>query len=336
MSPTSLPHAESRWPHRVAWVLACTTFPLIWVGAFVTTTDAGMAFRDWMTSDGTFFLIYDWLGSAGDKFTEHGHRLLGAAAGFLSIALVAVTWRVEKRDWVRWFSVGILAAVIGQGVLGGMRVVLDERTLAMIHGCTGPLFFSLCVAMVVFTSRRWAKGPTKDPQSQLGGLNRLAWATFGLSYCQLMVGAAVRHSPMMLNEAAASMFRAAVYFHVLLALVISGHALWLAARSLRCPGNRRLGLAVGGLVGVQFALGIGTWVVKYGVPEWGSRIIGEPTFVNTVSSGLLAGIVTTHVAVGSLILVTSLTAALFTSRELGHETSWSRRQMLGQTGGAVA
>ncbi len=336
MSTASTPPAESRWPHRVAWVLACTTFPLIWVGAFVTTTGAGMAFRDWMTSDGTPFLWYDWLASAGDKFTEHGHRLLGAAAGFLSIALVAVTWRLEKRGWVRWFSVGILAAVIGQGVLGGMRVVLDERTLAMIHGCTGPLFFSLCVAMVVITSRRWAKGPARDPQPQLAGLNRMAWATFGLSYCQLMVGAALRHSPMMLSESAASMFRVAVYFHVLLALVITGHALWLAARSLRCPGNRGLGLAVGGLVGVQLALGVGTWLVKYGFPEWASEVFGEQTFVNTVSSGLLAGIITTHVAVGSLILVTALTTALFTSRELGHELAWRGRHLFGQTGRLVA
>ena len=33
--------------------------------------------------------------------------------------------------------------MIFQGVLGGMRVLLDERTLAMLHGCTGPLFFAL-------------------------------------------------------------------------------------------------------------------------------------------------------------------------------------------------
>ena len=31
---------HSRWPHRLAIVLACTTFPLIWVGGLVTTFDA--------------------------------------------------------------------------------------------------------------------------------------------------------------------------------------------------------------------------------------------------------------------------------------------------------
>ena len=39
-----------------------------------------------------------------------------------------------------------------------MRVLLDERTLAMLHGCTGPLFFALTVAMVVFTSKSWQLG----------------------------------------------------------------------------------------------------------------------------------------------------------------------------------
>jgi len=74
--PTN-PGNYSPWPHRCAWLLVCATFPLIWVGGLVTTTDAGMAFRDWITSDGYFMPFYPWLSSAGDKFVEHGHRLLG-------------------------------------------------------------------------------------------------------------------------------------------------------------------------------------------------------------------------------------------------------------------
>ena len=91
--PTRNPIRTENFVHVWAWLLVCATFPLIWVGGLVTTTDSGMAFRDWITSDGTFFLFYDWLSSAGDKFIEHGHRLLGAAAGVLAIGLVAiVTW----------------------------------------------------------------------------------------------------------------------------------------------------------------------------------------------------------------------------------------------------
>ena len=86
----------STWPNRIAWLLVCATFPLIWVGGLVTTTDSGMAFRDWLTSDGTFFLFYDWLSSAGEKFIEHGHRLLGAATGFLAIDLRRL---MKSKSW---------------------------------------------------------------------------------------------------------------------------------------------------------------------------------------------------------------------------------------------
>ena len=142
-----------------------------------------MAFRDWITSDGYFMPFYPWLSSAGDKFVEHGHRLFGMTAGILSIVLVIVTWRTEPRSWVRKFSLVILAGVILQGILGGMRILLDERTLALVHGCTGPLFFALTVAMVVFTSKWWHAAQVAQGSEQTRKLLRLAglWHRIGLS-----------------------------------------------------------------------------------------------------------------------------------------------------------
>src|SRR5262245_4864090 len=40
------------WVHRLAVLTACAALLPIVMGALVTTTDAGMAFRDWPTSDG--------------------------------------------------------------------------------------------------------------------------------------------------------------------------------------------------------------------------------------------------------------------------------------------
>lgn len=153
--------ARSPWPHRWAVVLACATFPLVWVGGLVTTTDAGMAVPDWPNTYGYNLFLYPWttwLSGPWDLFVEHGHRLLGATVGMLTIGLLVSLWMGEERRWVRNLGFAALALVIFQGVLGGMRVLLDERTLAMLHGCTGPLFFSLAVAMVVFTSKAWARG----------------------------------------------------------------------------------------------------------------------------------------------------------------------------------
>lgn len=304
----------------MAWLLACATFPLIWVGGLVTTTDAGMAFRDWLTSDGHFMLFYPWLSSAGEKFVEHGHRLLGAAAGFLSIALVVVVWRTEPRGWVRKFSLLILAGVILQGVLGGMRVVLDERTLALVHGCTGPLFFMMCVAMVVFTSPWWREIESEAPTGKTRGLLRLAVLCTALALAQLAVGAVVRHSPHLTGEYAPALFHAAVYFHLLLALLIVVHVLLLAWRCYRNHLQVAGSLCLVALVGLQIVLGMETWVRKYGLPRWASGLVGEMSFVNREADFVQNAIVTSHVAVGSLILAVSLVIALRLARQFSVST----------------
>ncbi len=315
VSSTS-PSTSSRWPHRWAWLLACATFPLIWVGGLVTTTGAGMAFRDWLTSDGHFMLFYPWLSSEGDKFVEHGHRLLGAAAGFLAIALVAVCYACESRSWVRKYSWAILAGVILQGALGGMRVIFDERTLALIHGCTGPAFFALCVGMVVVTSQWWQR---VTPVVQTPGNKkflRLAIIITALAYLQLVAGALVRHSPHLIGDSAAVIFQAAVYFHILLALAITVYVGMLAWQAFRGSLEKGRSVALAALVGVQILLGASTWMVKYGLPRWAAAIVGDPRFVNTADNAHQAGIVTSHVAVGSLILVTALAIAIRVARQL--------------------
>jgi cytochrome c oxidase assembly protein subunit 15 len=301
----------------MAWLLACATFPLLWVGGLVTTTDAGMAFRDWLTSDGHFMLFYPWLSSAGEKFVEHGHRLLGATVGFLSIALVAVVWKTEPRAWVRKFSLVILAGVILQGVLGGMRVVFDERTLALVHGCTGPVFFLLSVAMVVFTSRWWRETEPAAPTEKSRGLLRLAILCTALALAQLAVGAVVRHSPHLTGEYAPALFHTAVYFHLLLALLIVVHVLLLAWRCCRSHLQAAGGLCLVALLGLQIVLGLETWFHKYGLPRWASDLVGEVSFVNREADFVQNAIVTSHVAVGSLILAASLVIVLRLARQFG-------------------
>ena len=307
----------SKWAHRCAWLLACATFPLIWVGGLVTTTDSGMAFTDWLTSDGYFMPFYPWLSSAGDKFIEHGHRLLGMTAGILSIALVLVTWLAESRSWVKKFSFVILAVVILQGVLGGMRVVFDERTLALVHGCTGPLFFALCAAMVVFTSSAWQNVSVESPTQPKRKILRVAVLCAGMAYAQLVVGAVVRHSPFMLSETAGAIFQAAVYLHVFIALSIVAHVILLAIRCLRNRMQRIGSLCLVALVTTQISLGLATWVVKYGVPQWASTMFGEVAFVNREADFLQSAIITSHVAIGSLIFITSLVIAMQLARRLG-------------------
>ena len=318
---TSVPHQKTakNYVHFWAWLLVCATFALIVAGGIVTTTGSGMAFKDWLTSDGTFFLVYNWFASAGDKFIEHGHRLLGSLAGFLAIALVIMSYRCEQRRWVKRFSLLILAGVILQGLLGGARVVFDQRTLALIHGCTGPLFFGLTVAMVVFTSRWWRESEPNSLSASKGlpqKTFRLAVVCTCLAYFQLVVGAVVRHSPSLTGQHTDAIFRVAVYFHVLLALLILAHVVLLAWRCLRSGLQRMSGYCLLALVTTQLLLGISTWLVKYSMPLWATRYFGELIFVNRKSDLLSSAIITSHMAVGSLILVVSLAIALRLGRQL--------------------
>lgn len=314
----------SRWPHRWAWALACATFPLVWWGGFVTATGSGMAFKDWLTSDGVFMPIYPWLSSTGDKFIEHGHRLLGMLAGILTIALVASLYLGESRRWVRRYGVALLVGVIAQGILGGMRVVLDERVLALIHGCTGPLFFAAAAGMIPITSRRWLAEtkPTEGVANSAHGkaapkLLRLAILTTVLAYLQLCVGAVVRHSPLMLSDAAPRIFQVAVYFHLLLAAAVTFHVLLLAHKCFWSRVCRIPAVSLALLIGLQLMLGVSTWMMKYGFPQWAARFVGETGHFNQADGMASAVIVTAHGAVGSLIVALAVVVALRVGRQLG-------------------
>lgn len=313
----------SPWPHRWAVVLACATFPLLWVGGLVTTTDAGMAVPDWPSTYGYNLFLYPWttwLSGPWDLFVEHGHRLLASAVGMLTIGLVFVFWRTGERRWLRNLSLVALALVVFQGVLGGMRVLLDERTLAMLHGCTGPLFFAITVAMAVFTSQSW-----REPQDAGGDLatasivRGLAVVTCILLYLQLVFGAVLRHVPV---DSEPRAFLLAVRFHLFLAGVLALHIVALALmvfwnyRSVR-PLNRLTWSLVGLLV-LQLLLGAGTWIVKFAVPIWATEWLPMEPMANQADSWLQTHVITAHVAAGSLLFVTSLSVALYALRLLAN------------------
>src|SRR3954463_470596 len=192
---------RSPWPHRWAVALACATFPLVWVGGLVTTTDAGMAVPDWPNTYGYNLFLYpwqSWLAGPWDLFVEHGHRMLAATVGLITIGMLFVFMRLERRNWVRGMGFAALGLVIFQGALGGMRVLFDERTLAMLHGMTGPVFFGLTVALAVITSQAWLLGADDASKiSTRGGaqIRMVASVTAVLAYLQIVLGAVLRHVP---------------------------------------------------------------------------------------------------------------------------------------------
>ena len=295
-------------------LLALVTFPLIWVGGLVTTYDAGMAVPDWPGTYGYNLLRYPWqtwLAGPWDLFIEHGHRLLGAAAGFIAIALVLAAWLTDSRRWVALAASGALALVIFQGVLGGARVLLDERLLALVHGCVGPLFFAYLAVLAVITSPRW-QSLSMERTTRGGRLMRLAGTLVGLAYVQLVLGAVLRHIPLSASPMA---FRAALVMHLIVAagVLVQAGLLLISAAGSAGPRTRHLPLAavLCLLVCSQIALGGATYVVKYAFPIWLHEFSFAATYVVQEKSLTQALVTTGHVATGSLILfVATLEAAI--------------------------
>lgn len=317
MSKPTLPAAYHAWPHRIAVLLCCATFPLIWAGGLVTTYDAGMAVPDWPSTFGYNLWLYPWstwFFGPWDLFIEHGHRLLGTLVGLLAIALVIAVYRREQCRWLRPLAWIGLAGVLVQGGLGGARVLLDDRQLAMIHGCVGPCFFAYCAALAVLTSRSWSESPGLLAEKQVErnrGLYRLAVVTTGIGLLQLLLGAQIRHISLMSSP---GQFRVFVFFHLLVASALLVHAALLAVRALRGgPRAARTALpavSLAVLVGLQFVLGPATWVVTYGWPQWLAEMPFAAGHTIQAKSLTQAMIVTAHVAVGSLVLASSVVVAL--------------------------
>jgi cytochrome c oxidase assembly protein subunit 15 len=135
------------------------------------------------------FPFSKWVG--GIRY-EHSHRLIASTVGFLTIILAIWTWRVEPRAWVRKLGFTALGAVIVQGLLGGITVLLFLPPAVSIgHAGLAQIFFCLTVTMALVTSPGWknAVQPVDDAM-----LRKTAAVTTALVYAQIIVGATMRHN----------------------------------------------------------------------------------------------------------------------------------------------
>lgn len=252
---------HNRWLHRLAWLTAVVALLPISVGAVVTTVGAGMAFADWPTSDGHGMLTYPWLRSTGDQFLEHGHRLAGMLIGVVTLLLTGLAFVVPCRLAVRGVVVAMLLAVIAQGLLGGSRVIRNEQVLALLHGQFAGWVFSLMGLLVAMTGPLWLReAPIANPQRG-GAALALAVLTLVLLLVQFLLGGLLRHLGTGL----------AWLVHPWFALAVLAAAIGQAimARRTQAPTVKRSGMWVVVLVVAQAGLGLATWGLKYGFPDWG-------------------------------------------------------------------
>lgn len=141
-----------------------------------------------------------WIEADRARQSMHFVSLFGSVALLLGIA-----WAMRERHaarWVRRLCVGILVAVIVQGLMGGLRVSETSLLLAKLHGVFGQWVFAAAGVLVVVTSRWWGDVSIRAMEGlQRMGLQRVGrlrvWATacVVLVVMQLVLGAVMRHDP---------------------------------------------------------------------------------------------------------------------------------------------
>jgi len=182
--------------HLFAMLVAATTGVLIFAGGLVTSTESGLSVPDWPNTYGHFMFFFPLEKMVGGIRYEHTHRLIASTVGFLIMVLAAWLWRSETRQWVRRLGYIALAAVITQGILGGITVLWYlPDPISIAHASLAQIVFCLTMTIALVTSPGWKRayasnGPAPDDRM----LQRVAAVTTGLIYLQIVVGATMRHT----------------------------------------------------------------------------------------------------------------------------------------------
>ncbi|MFQ5401619.1 MAG: heme A synthase [Anaerolineae bacterium] len=261
-----------------------TTILLIMVGAIVRVTGNGLGCPDWPLCHGQAippFYLSAWV--------EFVHRLFGGAVVIQVVALIVLAFRHYRHE--RWIyrTAQIMAVVLTiQVALGGIHVIFElPRWTGWIH--TG---VAMLVAALVAT---WA-GLTQPGLQEMGRRTAaylretrlLLWVSIATvaTYLLLLTGSLVTRTgaslvcpsfPYCGLPFVPENLKLIVYIqmtHRLTAFVVAFTitlVLWhLLKAGRRDSGLRKFGLALAGLITLQFSLGmINVW---FAIPMW-SRVL---------------------------------------------------------------
>jgi cytochrome c oxidase assembly protein subunit 15 len=273
--------------HRFLLCLSFATLLLIMAGALVTSNDAGLSVPDWPTSFGSFRMPP----MVGGVFYEHGHRMIAAGIGLLTIILTVWIFLRERRRWMNRLGLIALAGVIVQGAFGGLTVrFFLPPPVSTTHACLAQLFFCLIVSLAVFTSPSWQKARPTFEDAERFPVRSLTAGAVVVVILQLFLGAAFRHHWFNLVP------------HMVGAVLVSVMVVWIVVSVFRRyraqPFLTRPALAAGMLWIAQLALGPSAYILL-------AASASEPQPMEPMISVTVA-----HVAVGALTLAALLVLML--------------------------
>jgi heme a synthase len=272
--------------HRLGLATLAATGVLIVLGGLVTNTGAGLAVPDWPSTFGHNMFLFPWSQMIGGVFYEHSHRLVGALVGLLTLVLAAALWREGGR--LRRLGLIAVAVVLVQGVLGGLRVLLQEDTLAIVHGSLAQAFFALLAAVALLTTPRGRVAVARVAPS----LKALTAVAAALVYVQIVFGALLTHAGR-------------------LDLHLAGAALVFVVVPLVATQLRRTGDPVAAplarlllvLLGLQLTLGAGSFLARFSslwMPGGQTTVVLLPVAHRFVGSLILGAAVALAVRVSGV------------------------------------
>jgi cytochrome c oxidase assembly protein subunit 15 len=284
------------WTAALARVAVAATFLLLVAGGLVTSNQAGLAVVDWPNSYGYNMFLYPFSRMTGGIYYEHAHRLLGALVGLTTVTLAIHLAFVERRAWVRRLAGVAVALVIVQGILGGLRVTEKSIGLAVVHGVTAQVFFSLLVAIAVATTGSFTSDRALLPSRRAGTDRAIATLAVAAVVVQVVFGAIQRHLAL------------GLMLHVVAAFVVAALTIAAGMRAWgfypKEPILRRAGLTLVYATAAQLALGFCAWIARGAAasgslsPEW--KIV----------------LTTLHQGTGAVLLAAAVALRLWLSRIL--------------------
>jgi cytochrome c oxidase assembly protein subunit 15 len=298
--------APRAWLHRYAVLVCAATFFLIFAGGMVTSTESGLAVPDWPLSFGQLFPEMK-----GGVFYEHGHRMVAASVGLLTIGLYVWAWLARAPGSVRLLSGVALGAVVLQGLLGGLTVLMKlPPAVSISHACLAQAFLCMTVALALMTGSGWRDLRASREERAAVPLRWLSSATAAAIYGQLILGAVMRHTkaglaipdfPLAFGQILPPLSTPAIQIHFahrVWALIVAILGAWLVRRILRSHRGEPLlvcpAILLAALIAAQIFLGALTvWTGKAVLPTTfhvlgGAMVLGAAFLIAMRAHALFA------------------------------------------------
>ncbi len=299
------------WLRRFTKLTALSSLFLIFAGAMVTSTASGLAVPDWPLSYGQVFPPM-----VGGIFYEHGHRMIATVVGLF--VLIQALWlqMAEPKPYVRVLGWLALAAVIIQGILGGLTVLfLLPVPISVGHASLAQFFFCMAVSIAFSTSRF---SETLRESAGVTGLRAISKLLLVAVFVQIVIGALMRHlgAGMAIADFPLSFGKLVPAFTTTAITVNYAHRAWgiIVGLAILALGPAVLRRAVGPLRGMYATL-MGAIALQI--------LFGAYT-VWTAKSPVITSV---HVMFGALVLANALVFALTAHRM---ERADASRSQIGQ------